>query len=102
VHSDICLQPSLTVTLRHADAYHTCYVLTGLSATQHHHYRTDSSPCANKNFSSAFSWQSKPTGAEENVFEKSDRLTAFHPIYVIPHQAAEKMRLWYEAEPFAT
>ncbi|CAI7564678.1 unnamed protein product [Penicillium manginii] len=87
---------------KHADAYHTCYVLTGLSATQHHHYRTDSSPCANKNFSSAFSWQSKPTGAEENVFEKSDRLTAFHPIYVIPHQAAEKMRLWYEAEPFAT
>lgn len=85
---------------KHADSYHTCYVLTGLSATQHHHYRTDSSPCANKNFSSAFSWQSTPTSAEENVFENSDRLTAFHPIYVIPHQAAEKMRLWYEAEPF--
>ncbi|KAJ5596463.1 hypothetical protein N7450_002921 [Penicillium hetheringtonii] len=83
---------------KHADSYHTCYVLTGLSATQHHHYRTDSSPCTNETFSSAFSWQSRPTSREEDVFEEGDRLTSFHPIYVIPHQAAERMRLWYEAE----
>jgi protein farnesyltransferase subunit beta len=90
---------SLTVIPRSADSYHTCYVLTGLSATQHNHYRTDSSASSSKEFAHAFSWKSSPI-REDNVFEKSDRLAAFHPLYVIPHQAAERMRLWYEAEPF--
>ncbi|KAJ5090247.1 hypothetical protein N7532_008931 [Penicillium argentinense] len=86
---------------KHADSYHTCYVLTGLSATQHVHYRTDSSPCSHKNFAAAFSWQFTPTNPEEDVFEKYDRLTAFHPLFVVPHDAARKMRLWFEGEPFA-
>ncbi|KAJ5155215.1 hypothetical protein N7492_008018, partial [Penicillium capsulatum] len=84
---------------KHADSYHTCYVLTGLSATQHDHYRTDSSISSGR-FASAFSWRSSP--ARDNmVYEQSDRLAPFHPLYVIPHQAAEKMRLWYEAQPLA-
>lgn len=90
------------VTDRHTrspDSYHTCYVLTGLSETQHHHYRTDVSASSSEAFASAFSWKSSPI-REDNVFEKNDRLAAFHPLYVIPHQAAEKMRLWYESEPF--
>lgn len=87
---------------RHADSYHTCYVLTGLSATQHHHYRTDTSASSGEMFASAFSWKSSPIPTEEIVCEKSDRLEPFHPLYVIPHRAAEKMRLWYEAEPLAT
>lgn len=53
-------------------------------------------------FASAFSWKSSPIPTEEIVCEKSDRLEPFHPLYVIPHRAAEKMRLWYEAEPLAT
>ncbi|KAJ5136798.1 hypothetical protein N7448_005352 [Penicillium atrosanguineum] len=81
------------------DCYHTCYVLTGLSATQHRHYRTDSSASSSETFASAFSWKSRPI-REDNVFERGDRLTAFHPLFVIPHQAAERMRLWYESEAF--
>ncbi|KAJ5216290.1 uncharacterized protein N7498_002697 [Penicillium cinerascens] len=81
------------------DSYHTCYVLAGLSETQHHHYRTDISASSSEVFASAFSWKSSPI-REDNVFEKNDRLTALHPLYVIPHQAAERMRLWYESEPF--
>lgn len=84
---------------RSPDSYHTCYVLAGLSETQHHHYRTDVSASSSEAFASAFSWKSSPI-REDNVFEKNDRLTAFHPLYVIPHRAAEKMRLWYESEPF--
>ncbi|KAJ5669405.1 hypothetical protein N7462_010475 [Penicillium macrosclerotiorum] len=87
---------------KHPDSYHTCYVLAGLSATQHHHYRTDSSAVASEAFASAFSWKSTPNRAKDIVYERSDRLAAFHPIYVIPHQSAETMRLWYEARPFAS
>ncbi|KAJ5619732.1 hypothetical protein N7510_003716 [Penicillium lagena] len=84
---------------RHADSYHSCYVLAGLSAIQHHHYRTDQSVSSSETFSSAFSWRSSPNRAEDNVFEKSDRLAPFHPVYVIPHQAAERMRLRFEGQP---
>lgn len=84
---------------RSPDCYHTCYVLTGLSATQHNHYRTDSSASSSETFASAYSWKSTPI-RKDNVFEKSDRLTPFHPLFVIPHQAAERMRLWYESEAF--
>ncbi|KAJ5438429.1 uncharacterized protein N7458_009427 [Penicillium daleae] len=84
------------------DSYHTCYVLTGLSATQHHHYRTNTSISSSSEFASAFSWQSSPMRAVDNVYDKADRLVAFHPLFVIPHQAAANMRLWCESNPIAT
>jgi protein farnesyltransferase subunit beta len=87
---------------RSPDSYHTCYVLTGLSATQHHHYRTTTSIVSSGIFASAFSWQSSPVRGEDNVYDKADRLVAFHPLYVIPHQAAANMRLWCEACPVTT
>ncbi|CAG8046150.1 unnamed protein product [Penicillium salamii] len=83
---------------KHVDSYHTCYVLAGLSATQTHHYRTDSSAVSD-GFSSAFSWKSSPSHAEDNVFSKSDRLTPLHPLYLIPHKDAERMRLWSQDHP---
>ncbi|KAJ5776084.1 uncharacterized protein N7511_001095 [Penicillium nucicola] len=84
---------------KHVDSYHTCYVLAGLSATQHNHYRTDLS-ASSGGFASAFSWKSTPSRAEDNVFGKYDRLEPLHPLYVIPHKAAEDMRLWFESQPF--
>ncbi|KAJ6096643.1 hypothetical protein N7486_007389 [Penicillium sp. IBT 16267x] len=83
---------------KHPDSYHTCYVLAGLSAMQHYHYRTDSSPTSSKMFSSAFSWRSSPI-REGNVYEKSDRLEPLHPLFGIPHSSADAMRLWCEARP---
>lgn len=77
-----------------------------------------------KNFTSAFSWDyvhvpvpitpSKPpkqspssspsvsTEQEPNpiVYNEEDRLTAIHPLFVIPHNAAENMRAWSEARQF--
>jgi protein farnesyltransferase subunit beta len=76
--------------------------LTGLSATQHHHYRTNTSISSSSEFASAFSWQSSPMRAVDNVYDKADRLVAFHPLFVIPHQAAANMRLWCESNPIAT
>jgi protein farnesyltransferase subunit beta len=58
-----------------------------------------------ENFSSAFSWKCIPSTtsddheSDRNVFDEKDRLTAFHPLYVIPPKAAESMRLWYENAP---
>ncbi|KAJ5772923.1 hypothetical protein N7457_007819 [Penicillium paradoxum] len=83
---------------KHVDSYHTCYVLAGLSATQNHHYRTDSS-LSSESFSSSFSWKSSPSRVPENVFSRGDRLEPMHPLYMIPHKAAENMRLWSEAHP---
>ncbi|PTU24265.1 hypothetical protein P175DRAFT_0505943 [Aspergillus ochraceoroseus IBT 24754] len=90
---------------KHPDSYHTCYTLTGLSSVQYRHYHTDSSSISQGEFSSAFSWKYLPVfesdgqGSDINVFGENDRLMAFHPLFVIPHKAAERMRLWYESEP---
>ncbi|PYH96834.1 beta subunit of farnesyltransferase [Aspergillus ellipticus CBS 707.79] len=88
---------------KHPDSYHTCYTLTGLSSVQYHHYHTTSS--VSSKGASAFSWKYTPittseTPSDQNVFDEKDRLTAFHPIYVIPHAAAENMRVWCEQNPF--
>ncbi|KAJ5272732.1 hypothetical protein N7478_007857 [Penicillium angulare] len=81
-----------------ADSYHTCYVLAGLSAMQHYHYRTDSATGSNKSWASAFTWRSTPI-REDNVYEKSDRLAPLHPLYGIPFPSVDEMRLWCEAHP---
>lgn len=68
--------------------------------TQHYHYRTDSSAIIEGNFPWGFSWKSSPISgndeheSEGNVFSENDRLAAAHPLYVIPHKAAEGMRGW--------
>ncbi|EYE99877.1 CAAX farnesyltransferase subunit beta RAM1 [Aspergillus ruber CBS 135680] len=90
---------------KHPDSYHTCYTLTGLSTTQHRHYHTDTSATSKEPFASAFSWKYTPVSSNVNddtdvsVFEETDRVNPAHPLYVIPHKAAEDMRLWYEKEP---
>lgn len=83
------------------DSYHSCYVLAGLSATQNHHYRTDSSIVPD-GFSSAFSWKSSPIKSADNVFSKGDRLAPLHPLYLIPHKDAERMRLWSQDHPLSS
>ena len=73
--------------------------------TQNYHYRTESSVVPESAFPWAFSWKSSPILAgderecEENVFEESDRLMAAHPLYVVPHKAAESMRAWCGRHP---
>ncbi|RDW81063.1 CAAX farnesyltransferase subunit beta RAM1 [Aspergillus mulundensis] len=90
---------------KHPDSYHTCYTLTGLSSVQHYHYHTNSSAVLDGQFSSAFSWKYRPARDSDdkisdiNVFDEKDRLKAFHPLYVIPHEAAESMRIWCAQKP---
>ncbi|KAH8428245.1 CAAX farnesyltransferase subunit beta RAM1 [Aspergillus melleus] len=91
---------------KHPDSYHTCYTLTGLSMAQYYHYHTDTSTSSKDDFASAFSWKyshvDASDGPADSVLSKQDRLIAAHPLYVIPHQAAQEMRSWYERQPFET
>ncbi|PYI00567.1 CaaX farnesyltransferase beta subunit Ram1 [Aspergillus sclerotiicarbonarius CBS 121057] len=90
---------------KHPDSYHTCYTLTGLSMAQHRHYHTTSSASSNEVLASAFSWKwtpitaSEDTASDQNVFDEKDRLTASHPIFAIPHAAAESMHVWCQQHP---
>ncbi|RAH85660.1 beta subunit of farnesyltransferase [Aspergillus japonicus CBS 114.51] len=90
---------------KHVDSYHTCYTLAGLSTTQHYHYHTTRSVSSKEDFASAFSWQytspvtSDGDSADVNVFDENDKVAALHPLFVIPHAAAEGMRLWCERQP---
>ncbi|KAL8729817.1 MAG: hypothetical protein Q9181_004863 [Wetmoreana brouardii] len=85
------------------DAYHSCYVLAGLSSAQHHSSYTrgpDYDPSLSLN--DAFHWVSSPrsfdflsqTGLRVPV--KEERLTAIHPIFVISWPAVEATASWYE------
>ena len=42
--------------------------------------------------------ESKHDG-DELVFHEEDRVETVHPLFVIPHGAAEDMRSWYESHP---
>ncbi|KAI1933137.1 CAAX farnesyltransferase (FTase) subunit beta [Ophidiomyces ophidiicola] len=88
-----------------ADSYHTCYTLAGLSSTQNYHFDTAAGPTERDPFSSAFSWSHAPLTSRTDiepdgvVLHERDRLAVLHPLFAIPHSAAEGMRSWYDARP---
>ncbi|EER24306.1 protein farnesyltransferase beta subunit, putative [Coccidioides posadasii C735 delta SOWgp] len=88
---------------KHADSYHTCYTLAGLSNTQNYHFETATGSIARGPFSSAFSWSHIPLTSKTDiepdgiVFHERDRLKVIHPLFVVPHSAAEGMKSWYES-----
>jgi len=88
---------------KYPDSYHTCYTLTGLSNVQNYHFNTDIAPPSSGHFPAAFAWKYAPRTSsttqeqDRNVFKEEDRLETVHPLFVIPHLAAENMRSWCEA-----
>ncbi|KAL1958166.1 hypothetical protein VTO42DRAFT_5021 [Malbranchea cinnamomea] len=90
---------------KYPDSYHTCYTLAGLSNAQHYHFNTGAASPERGPFSSAFAWDYKPmtSGSKHErdtiVFHEEDRVKAMHPLFVIPHVAAEEMRSWCEIHP---
>ncbi|KAG5304654.1 CaaX farnesyltransferase beta subunit Ram1 [Histoplasma capsulatum G186AR] len=92
---------------KNPDSYHTCYILAGLSTAQHHHFHTGIASAGEPNnpFPSAFSWSHAPAtasteqGQSSIVFNEEDRLEVVHPLFVIPHRAAGKLREWCQKHP---
>ncbi|KAI9765596.1 MAG: CAAX farnesyltransferase (FTase) subunit beta [Geoglossum simile] len=90
------------------DAYHTCYILAGLSSAQHYYYFSRKGTFdASIALSSAFHWEASeiiPTAdgrAEDTVFDEKDRVRLIHPVYVLPWGVAESVRTWFNSQPWA-
>ncbi|KAK4665991.1 CAAX farnesyltransferase (FTase) subunit beta [Podospora pseudopauciseta] len=69
-----------------SDAYHSCYVLSGLSAGMHQWVLEDEE------------WMVLPYLEGEQVFENADRVRPVHPVYVIPQGAVRAMRGYFRGK----
>lgn len=93
--------PRLTFPpLSASDAYHTCYVLAGLTSAQTN-WHFDASPPGSglRSFpSAAFQWHSEPIIEDSQVFDEGDRIGTLHPVFVIPPGTAEEMRAHFASK----
>lgn len=85
---------------RHADAYHSCYALAGLSSAQHRNEYDLSAEPESDEVGYAFAWvhseaRTRQRPEDEGVFEEEDTVEPIHPIYVIPFAAVEQTRVWF-------
>ncbi|CAG9943834.1 unnamed protein product [Clonostachys rosea f. rosea IK726] len=81
----------------YSDAYHTCYVLSGLSSVQHkwtlNAARTDPS------VERTDKWSVGPfKEGGQQIFDEEDRVRTTHPVFVIPQQKAEDMLNYFAAK----
>lgn len=87
----------LTPLSRYPDAYHSCYVLAGLSSTQYYNYFTGDPDDAGTvdSLDSALRWTSSATssgdeGDNERLVDAEGKVEPLHPIFVIPWAAVER------------
>lgn len=87
----------LTPLTRYPDAYHSCYVLAGLSSTQYYNYFTVSPDDARTvdSLDSAMRWASSAISSRyesgnEGLADAENNLEPLHPIFVIPWAAVER------------
>lgn len=87
------------VYFRYSDAYHTLYVLSGLSSAQHKWDLTAArAPEAGME---GDSWVATPFMEGEQIFDEQDRVATLHPVYVIPqHKVEEIQRYFSEKQGF--
>ncbi|KAG0648919.1 Ras s prenyltransferase subunit beta [Hyphodiscus hymeniophilus] len=80
-----------------SDAYHTCYVLAGLSSAQHKwHFNTPATKKGSTGIlSSAYQWTSEPIIETSQIYDEEDRVGTLHPVFVIPEGIAEETRAYF-------
>jgi len=85
---------------RHQDAYHTCYNLAGLSATQHRYvYDSEKSTADTAPLSAAFNWTVADVAEEEGkIWDEEDVVEIIHPVFVVPWGQAEAARNYFEGK----
>ena len=88
---------NLTPLPRYPDAYHSCYVLAGLSSTQYYNYFTGDSDEAKTvdSLDSALRWSSLAIspGHESGTgrpVDAENQVEPLHPIFVIPWAAVDR------------
>ncbi|KAK4200864.1 putative farnesyltransferase subunit beta [Triangularia verruculosa] len=77
-----------------SDAYHSCYVLSGLSVGMHQWVLDDDDDGKGEEGE----WMVLPYLEGEQVFEAGDRVRAVHPVYVIPQAAVRGMKGYFRAK----
>ncbi|GAO47936.1 terpenoid cyclases/Protein prenyltransferase [Saitoella complicata NRRL Y-17804] len=80
------------------DHYHSCYVLSGLSAAQYKY--TYRGVGIGMDLGNAFAWAAEGTRKEDGIeVRKEDKVKMVHPVFVVPWGCAEQMRKWALANP---
>ena len=89
---------------RHADAYHSCYALTGLSSAQHRSHFASESCLAKGPLECAFGWSPIKKPQVDNdldikqIHDAADIVEPVHPIFVIPYAAVEHTRSFFSSK----
>lgn len=78
---------------RYSDAYHTCYVLSGLSSAQHKWDLV--TPRAHESLMAGDSWTVSPYMEGEQIFDEEDRVCTIHPVYVMPQHKVEEVQSYF-------
>ncbi|KAK0628947.1 terpenoid cyclases/protein prenyltransferase alpha-alpha toroid [Bombardia bombarda] len=83
-----------------SDAYHSCYVLSGLSSAQHQWELAPSEETSPATGRADPVWRVMPylEDNDENdvqIFDQKDRLRPIHPVYAIPIQSQEAIRDYF-------
>ncbi len=83
-----------------SDAYHSCYVLSGLSSAQHQ-WELDDEPNVQQQPAAAADlvWAVLPYLDGPQVFDNKDRVRPIHPVYAIPQQNVRVMKEYFAEKP---
>ena len=84
-----------------SDAYHTCYVLSGLSSAQHE-WELDEEPEPTEKPTAAAdedsAWTVLPYLDGVQVYDNQDRVRPIHPVYAIPQRNVRVMKEYFEGK----
>ncbi|GFP54537.1 protein farnesyltransferase subunit beta [Trichoderma asperellum] len=81
---------------RYSDAYHTCYVLSGLSSAQNK-WRLVASR-ADETLLGDDLWEVLPHTKGEQIFDEDDRIGTIHPVYAIPQHRVDAIRSYFSSK----
>ena len=76
-----------------SDAYHSCYVLSGLSSAQHKWRWIPLEDSEEED-----GWTVSPYADEVQIFQDEDRVEPIHPVYAIPQTSVNDIRRYFSAK----
>jgi protein farnesyltransferase subunit beta len=86
---------------KHADAYHTCYNLAGLSAAQHKYVydKSVNKDIGSSNLGAPYHWKTESQSEDKVVvWDSEDVIRAVHPVFIIPYRSVYECRRHFESK----
>ncbi|RYP92866.1 hypothetical protein DL770_001037 [Monosporascus sp. CRB-9-2] len=78
-----------------SDAYHTCYVLSGLSSAQ---YNARLAASDDATMTTSTHWDVSPLVNDIQVFDEDDRINPIDPVYAVPQSRREDIMAFFTAK----